>query len=108
MSGVRRCHVSNPTSYLAWLTIARAASNKDVLADHEDAIISAIRVALVDSSADVRAAAARTFDTMQHYLGPKAIDQTIPTLLAAMRDPGEASETALKALKEVMSVSLLE
>ncbi|ORX39844.1 regulation of translational elongation-related protein [Kockovaella imperatae] len=81
-----------------------AASNKDVLADHEDAIISAVRIALVDPSSDVRAAAARTFDTMQHYLGAKAIDQTIPTLLAAMRDPGETSETALKALKEVMSV----
>jgi hypothetical protein len=88
------------------LTIAfRAASNKDVMADHEDAIISAIRNALVDSEASVRAAAARTFDAMQHYIGPKAVDQTIPTLLEAMRNPGEASETALQALQEVMSVS---
>ena len=54
----------------------------------------------------MRAAAARTFDTMQQYIGAKAIDQTIPTLLEAMRDPGETSETALQALKEVMSVSL--
>ena len=42
---------------------------------------------------------------MQHYIGTKAIDQTIPTLLEAMREPGEGSETALKALQEVMSVS---
>ena len=42
---------------------------------------------------------------MQHYMGAKAIDQTIPTLLEAMRNPGETSETALQALKEVMSVS---
>jgi hypothetical protein len=41
---------------------------------------------------------------MQQYLGAKAIDQTIPTLLEAMRDPGETSETALQALQEVMSV----
>ena len=42
---------------------------------------------------------------MQQYIGAKAIDQTIPTLLEAMRNPGETSETALQALKEVMSVS---
>lgn len=54
----------------------------------------------------MRAAAARTFDTMQHCMGAKAIDQTIPTLLEAMRNPGEGSETALQALKEVMSVSI--
>ena len=83
-----------------------SASNKDVIADNEDVIISAVRIALVDSSAAVRAAAAQTFDTMQHYMGAKAIDQTIPTLLEAMRDPGETSETALQALKEVMSVSI--
>ena len=40
-------------------------------------------------------------------MGAKAVDQTIPTLLEAMRNPGEASETALQALKEVMSVSTL-
>jgi hypothetical protein len=84
-----------------------AASSKDVIADYDDTIISAVRVALVDSSAVVRSAAAKTFDTMQHYMGAKAIDQTIPTLLEAMRNPGESSETALQALKEVMSVSRL-
>lgn len=42
---------------------------------------------------------------MQRYIGTKAVDQTIPTLLEAMRNPGETSETALQALKEVMSVS---
>lgn len=82
-----------------------AASSRDVIEDHEDAIITAIRTALVDTDSSVRAAAARTFDAMQHYMGAKAIDQTIPTLLEAMRNPGEASETALKALQEVMSVS---
>ncbi|WWD15877.1 hypothetical protein CI109_100301 [Kwoniella shandongensis] len=81
-----------------------AATNKEVISDHEDAIISSVRTALVDREASVRAAAARTFDAMQHYMGAKAIDQTIPTLLEAMRNPGETSETALKALQEVMSV----
>lgn len=80
------------------------AASREAVQDHEDAIISAVRAALVDSEASVRSAAARTFDTMQQYLGAKAIDQTIPTLLEAMRDTGEASETALQALQEVMSV----
>ncbi|WVF72242.1 hypothetical protein IAT40_007054 [Kwoniella sp. CBS 6097] len=81
-----------------------AATNKDIIADHEDAIISAIRTALVDGESSVRTAAAKTFDAAQHYMGAKAIDQTIPTLLEAMRNPGETSETALQALQEVMSV----
>lgn len=40
----------------------------------------------------------------QGDFGAKAIDQTIPTLLEALRQPGDSSETALRALKEVMAV----
>ena len=105
MSCLCRRHVSCLSlSYWVRLT-CRAASSKEVISDHEETIISAVRTALVDPSSVVRAAAAKTFDTMQHYMGAKAIDQTIPTLLEAMRNPGEGSETALQALQEVMSVS---
>jgi hypothetical protein len=72
---------------------------------HEDNIISMIRASLVDEEANVRAAAAQAFDVLQDRLGAKAIDQTIPTLLEALRQPGESSGTALQALKEVMNVS---
>ncbi|KAL1405501.1 translational activator of GCN4 [Vanrija albida] len=88
---------------LAFADVMDAAS-RDAIESHEDVIISSIRGALVDPSPRVRAAAARTFDTMQQQMGAKAIDQTIPTLLEAMRNPGESSETALQALKEVMNV----
>ncbi|KAH9976102.1 ARM repeat-containing protein [Lactifluus volemus] len=71
---------------------------------HEDNIISMIRASLVDEEANVRAAAAQAFDILQDRLGAKAIDQTIPTLLEALRQPGESSGTALQALKEVMNV----
>lgn len=74
---------------------------------HEDVIVSIIRTSLVDDQANVRAAAARAFDSLQEHLGAKAIDQTIPTLLEALRQPGESSGTALQALKEVMSVSMI-
>lgn len=64
-----------------------------------------VRSALVDDESTVRSAAAKAFDILQEHLGARAIDQTIPTLLEALRQPGESSGTALKALKEVMSVS---
>ncbi|KAF9012742.1 armadillo-type protein [Cyathus striatus] len=72
--------------------------------DHEDDIISMIRVSLVDDEPSVRAAAAQAFDILQEELGVKAIDQTIPTLLEALRQPGKGSGTALQALREVMAV----
>ncbi|KZT22524.1 ARM repeat-containing protein [Neolentinus lepideus HHB14362 ss-1] len=71
---------------------------------HEDEMISMIRLSLVDDEADVRSAAAKGFDVLQEVLGVKAIDQTIPTLLEALRQPGASSGTALHALREVMSV----
>ncbi|GLB43526.1 putative ARM repeat-containing protein [Lyophyllum shimeji] len=72
--------------------------------DHEDEIISIVRVSLVDDEANVRTAAAKAFDILQEHIGAKAIDQTIPTLLEALRQPGKGSGTALQALREVMSV----
>ncbi|TFK26296.1 translational activator GCN1 [Coprinopsis marcescibilis] len=72
--------------------------------DYEDDIISIVRVSLVDDEANVRAAAAQAFDIMQSEMGVKAIDETIPTLLEALRQPGKGSGTALQALQEVMSV----
>ncbi|KAJ7606190.1 armadillo-type protein [Mycena polygramma] len=70
----------------------------------EDDIIIIVRTSLVDDESNVRSAAAKAFDNLQEHLGPKAIDQTIPTLLDALRQPGKGSGTALKALQEVMSV----
>lgn len=58
----------------------------------------------MDDEANVRSAAAKAFDVLQEHLGTKAIDQTIPTLLEALRHPGKSSGTALQALREVMSV----
>jgi hypothetical protein len=74
-------------------------------ATHEDEIVLIVRHALVDDEANVRAAAAKAFDVLQDHLGGKAIDQTLPTLLEALRQPGKGSGTALQALKEVMAVS---
>jgi hypothetical protein len=72
---------------------------------HDRDIVDVVRSALIDDESNVRAAAAKAFDSLQEHLGAKAIDQTIPTLLEALRQPGASSETALQALKEVMNVS---
>lgn len=58
----------------------------------------------MDTASNVRAAAAVAFDILQDVIGAKAIDETIPTLLEALRQPGESSGTALQALREVMAV----
>lgn len=58
----------------------------------------------MDTASNVRAAAAVAFDILQDVIGAKAIDETIPTLLEALRQPGESSGTALQALREVMTV----
>ncbi|KAJ7043552.1 armadillo-type protein [Mycena alexandri] len=71
---------------------------------HEDDIISIVRMSLVDDEPNVRSAAAKAFDILQEHLGARAIDETIPTLLDALRQPGKGSGTALQALREVMSV----
>jgi hypothetical protein len=64
-----------------------------------------VRTSLVDDEQNVRSAAAQAFDMLQEHIGAKAIDQTIPTLLEALRQPGASSGSALEALREVMAVS---
>ncbi len=66
--------------------------------------MNAVRICLLDSSALVRTAAAAAFDSLQEHVGSRAIDQTIPTLLEALSRPGAGSDTALQALREIMSV----
>lgn len=87
-------------------TLFRNSASEGQREDYEDDIIAIVRAALVDDEADVRSAAAQAFDVLQEQVGVKAIDQTIPTLLEALRQPGKGSGTALQALQEVMSVSV--
>lgn len=77
------------------------ATNKAQLEGHEDAIIDSVRSALVDEEPSVRQAAALAFDALQNQLGPRSIDQTIPTLLNALTAQGAASDAALSALQEL-------
>lgn len=74
------------------------------LEDHEGPLIAIVRMALVDRDADVRSTAAQAFDSLQQRVGSRAVEETLPTLLSALRQSGDASEAALAALKELMRV----
>jgi len=54
-----------------------------------------VRASLMDGDPTVRSAATKAFDVLQEHLGAKVIDQTISTLLEALRQRGESSNTAL-------------
>lgn len=83
----------------------RENTSEESMDEYESHIVNIVRSALVDESPKVRAAAATAFDALQRHIGSKAIDQTIPTLLGALRQAGPGSDTALHALKEIMTVS---
>ncbi|GAA5827172.1 hypothetical protein JCM11251_001152 [Rhodosporidiobolus azoricus] len=86
------------------LTELMANTSKSSLEAHEDAVIAAVRTALVDSDSTVRSAAAQAFDVAQQVIGTRSIDETIPTLLDALQTPGDTADAALEALREVMQV----
>ncbi|KAJ3090385.1 translational activator of GCN4 [Quaeritorhiza haematococci] len=72
-------------------------------------IIPSVRRALVDSEEEVREAAAQAFDMLHQHLGPKAIDEVLPSLLNELKaeedhESGGARNYALEALKEIMAV----
>ncbi|KAG0238098.1 translational activator of GCN4 [Actinomortierella wolfii] len=80
-----------------------ATAGKTHVADYVESIIPSVRKALLDESPDVREAAAQAFDTLHQCVGPKAIDEILPSLLASLHT-GDKSAYALEGLKEIMAV----
>ena len=78
------------------------AASPDAIEEYEKKLISIVRIALVDSDADVREAAAESFDSLQQVFGKKAVDQVLPHLLSLLRDESEA-ENALSALLTLLT-----
>ena len=78
------------------------AASPDAIEDYEKKLISIVRIALVDSDADVREAAAESFDSLQQVFGKRAVDQVLPYLLSLLRDETEA-ENALSALLTLLT-----
>lgn len=79
-----------------------SSGTSDSLEDFEPKLISVVRTAIVDSSADVREAAADAFDSLQQMFGKRVIDQILPNLLSLLRDEDEA-DNALAALLTLLT-----
>ena len=79
-----------------------SSASPEALEDYEKTLIALVRTAIVDSNPDVREAAAEAFDSLQHILGKKAVDQVLPHLLNLLRNEDEA-ENALSALLTLLT-----
>ncbi|KAJ3118798.1 translational activator of GCN4 [Phlyctochytrium bullatum] len=88
------------------MTEIMATAGRAQVADFVLQCLPSVKKALVDSEADVREVAAQAFDMLHQHLGPKAIDEVLPSLLNELKSgtTGTASNYALEALKEIMSV----
>lgn len=78
------------------------SASPESLEEHEPKLVSVVRIALLDSNAAVRDAAADAFDSMQRLFGKKVIDQVLPKLLGLLQDDAEA-DNALAALLTLLT-----
>lgn len=81
------------------------AATKQQIEAHVGMLVPAVRDALCDTDSGVRDAAARAFNTLTTALGQAAVEQTVPSLLAAMdTDDEEASSRARAGLQAVVAL----
>ncbi|XP_047319799.1 protein ILITYHIA [Impatiens glandulifera] len=85
------------------LSEVMGSAGKAQLISFMDELIPTIRTALCDSVPEVRESAGLAFSTLYKSAGMQAIDEIVPTLLQAL-DDDETSDTALDALKQILSV----
>ena len=78
------------------------AAAPEAIEEYEKKLISIVRIALVDSNADVREAAAESFDSLQQVFGRRAVDQVLPHLLHLLGNDEEAGN-ALSALLTLLT-----
>ncbi|KAJ3208838.1 translational activator of GCN4 [Dinochytrium kinnereticum] len=87
------------------MTEIMATAGKAQVADFVLDCLPSIRKALMDSEEEVREVAAQAFDMLHQHLGPKAIDEVLPSLLNELKAGATGGANyALEALKEIMSV----
>lgn len=81
------------------------SASEDALLSHQDVFIRIVRSSLVDSSSEVRKAAALAFEALQNRLGKVVIDEILPNLLNLLESK-EDSENALLALQDIMETKV--
>ena len=57
------------------------STSRDMIMSFIDSLVPTVQKALCDENADVRQAAARTFDSFHNMVGSKALDDILPALL---------------------------
>ena len=85
------------------MTEIMANAGKTAIEDFAVQLVPLTQKALADSAPEVRTQAAQAFDMLQEHMGGKVLDEILPSLLAQLQT-GDASGTALDALKGIMAV----
>ncbi len=67
-----------------------------------DSLVPTVRRALCDELPEVRAAAAKTFDSLHNTVGSRALDDILPPMLEEMTN--NSNENTLDGLRQVMAI----
>ncbi|CAB3252124.1 unnamed protein product [Arctia plantaginis] len=82
-----------------------ASTSREAVLSFADGLVPTVRTALCDPLADVRLAAARTFDSLHLTIGNKALDDILPQMLEQLNDPDpQVADATLDGLKQIMAL----
>merc|ERR1719180_338029 len=79
------------------------STSRDMVLTFVDSLVPTVRKALCDKDAQVRMAAAKTFDALHTTVGSRALDDILPCMLEQLSDPA-LHEFTLDGLRQVMAI----
>jgi hypothetical protein len=79
------------------------STSRDMVLSFADSLVPTVRKALCDDLPEVRAAAAKTFDSLHNTVGVHALDDILPPMLKDLDDP-DLHDNTLDGLKQVMAI----
>ena len=90
-----------------------SSTSRDMVLTFVDSLVPTVRRALCDESPEVRAAAAKTFDSLHNTVGSRALDDILPPMLEDMTNNSTKEndeearvtyENTLDGLRQVMAI----
>ena len=83
-----------------------SSTSRDMVMTFVDSLVPTVRRAMCDDLPEVRAAAAKTFDSLHSTVGTKALDDILPPMLEelAKQSSKETYENTLDGLRQVMAI----
>ena len=79
------------------------STSREMVLTFVDSLVPTVRKALCDPLAEVRQAAAKTFDSLHSTVGGRALDDILPFMLDSL-DDAEMGAYALDGLRQVMAI----